>query len=172
MNLSPEGNRKMPQCTASKHPSLGKEGEQEKHHHDSGPASFCEWVLCASEPFPERCSGYGQMWIHRFLLKLGTRNCRPIWSIYRVTHKFLSHPQPVVWSKSVTRKKFTTKGLCVCNKTLLNKWIIMTIPRIKIMSRSAQESTLNGVTQKARTKELKATMQLLAISQWNCDIPQ
>lgn len=35
MNLSPEGDRKMPQCIASKHPSGGKEGEQEKRHHDS-----------------------------------------------------------------------------------------------------------------------------------------
>jgi hypothetical protein len=36
---------------------------------------------------------------------------------------------------------------------------------IKIMTRLIQESTLKGMTQKARAEELQATTQLLAISQ-------
>lgn len=73
------GDKKMAQYTASTHQlcSSGKEDEQEKHH-DSGPASFCEQVLSASEPFPERSLGHGQTWVDRFLLKLGTQTYGPI----------------------------------------------------------------------------------------------
>lgn len=85
------------------------------------------------------------------------------------TRKFLAHSTACSLVQLSYQIIFTTRRRCICNKTLLNKWIIMPI---KIMTRLIQESTLKGMTQKARAEELQATTQLLAISQWNCDIPQ